>query len=166
MPDTDLEEAIIDANARRGLYGMLDLHRMGPGRLYEKISRAGLYRDNFYELSRAELPVAQRTPRVLLTGSVPPDETLHLATEAAGWNVVSELHQLSLSRFGPPVDTDFADPLQALAQHYNTCPWHVIRQRQVLEEMSVPALVLTDRSWEGDDGAAEQITDFLQELAS
>ncbi len=203
MPDPDLEEAIADANARRSLYGMLDSQRVGPGRLYEKISRAGLYRDNFDELSRAELPVAQRTPRVLLTGSVPPDETLHLAAEAAGWNVVSELHQLSLSRFGPPVDTDFADPLQALAHHYNTCPWsprafgdrgarlrhelsrtqadavvlwltrtdealawHVIRQRQVLEEMSVPALVLTDRRWEGDDGAAEQITDFLQELAS
>lgn len=202
IPEAGLHEAIVQANARRSLYGMLDLLRVGPGRLYEKLARASLYRDNFNEVASAELPVTPRTPRVLLAGSVPPDDTLHLAVEAAGWNVVGELHQLSLSRFGPPVDTDFADPLQALANHYNTCPcsprafgdrgarlrtevgrtqadavvlwltrtdealaWHVIRQRQVLDELSVPALVLTGRRWEADDGVVESITEFLGEHA-
>lgn len=200
---SDLEEAVANANLRRSLYGMLDLLRVGPGRLYEKMARTSLHRDCFFEIVHAELPVTPRIPRLLLVGSVPPDEFLHLAVEAAGWNVVGELNQLSLSRFGPPVDTDFADPFIALANHYNTCPcgprafgdrgarlrnelartqadavvlwltgtdealaWHVIHQRKVLEEMAVPALVLTGRCWDGDDGTVEAITAFLGEQAS
>ncbi len=123
IPDAGLEEAVDIANARRSLYGMLDLARVGPGRLYAKMARASLFRDNHAEIVNAELPRAAPMPRLLLAGSVPPDESLHLAIEAAGWNVVGEVHQLNLSRFGPPVELDVTDPLYDLARHYNSCPF-------------------------------------------
>ena len=42
--------------------------------------------------------------------------------------------------------------------------WDVVRQRAALTAANLPHLVLIRRRWDGDDGAAEQICRFLQEL--
>src|SRR5690606_2858192 len=63
--------------------------------------------------------------RLLLAGSMPPDERLHEAAEAAGASIVAESHALALGRLGREIDeaslpasADARDePVRALAKH-------------------------------------------------
>ena len=56
-------------------------------------------------------------PRVLLTGSAPPDERLHRAVESAGGNVVAELGEFaSCSAQMPPIPEEGS--FAAIAAHY------------------------------------------------
>lgn len=58
--------------------------------------------------------------RVLLAGSVPPDERLHEAVESAGGCVVAEHGEHAVTRLGAPIEpVDGDDPLVALANHYH-----------------------------------------------
>src|SRR5690606_35126332 len=59
-------------------------------------------------VEHAALPAPRDTarPRVLLAGSMPPDERLHAAVEHAGATVVAEAHALALRRLGPEIVAD------------------------------------------------------------
>jgi hypothetical protein len=68
-------------------------------------------------LSRAELHSSR--PRLMLVGSVPPDERLHLAVEAAGGNVVAEAGEHFSGSVVPPFV--LADgSIAPLADHYRS----------------------------------------------
>jgi hypothetical protein len=41
--------------------------------------------------------------------------------------------------------------------------WHLPAQKRALAEAGIPALVLTRRSWRGDDGVDADIAAFLKE---
>lgn len=56
-------------------------------------------------------------PRVLLAGSVPPDERLHRAVQDGGALVVADRHELAADTLGPPIDESDADLWTALARH-------------------------------------------------
>lgn len=199
-PDA-LEEGIALANRQRALFLRLHNERHAQGHLYENIARAALFRDLSPLLDSAALAPAPAARRVLLAGSVPPDDLFHRAAESVAWNVVGEAHQLNLARQGPPLDTSNEDPVTHVARHANTLSggarqfgdrsaqlihtarkvhaeavvlwlteedeslaWHVARQRTALVEAQLPHLVLTRRRWDGSDGAATELADFLQEL--
>jgi hypothetical protein len=56
--------------------------------------------------------------RIVLAGSAPPDDRLHLAIERAGGCVVAEYGDHAVGRLGGPVVTS-GDALQAVAAHYH-----------------------------------------------
>jgi hypothetical protein len=65
-------------------------------------------------------PLAQSTPRVLLAGSVPPDDRLHRAVESANGTIVAELVETQhVSRIGK--DGDIVGAL-ALRHHDGVSP--------------------------------------------
>lgn len=197
-----LPTGIIAANAQRTYYQQLDTLRKAPGHMYENIARASLLSPCLPIVQSLALPTAAKARRVLLSGSVPPDDMLHRAVEKAGWNVVGEVHQLALTRLGAPIVCSEANAVSALALHCNKADgsrdfsnraaalvqraarqhaaavvlwltdedevmaWHVARQRAALAAARIPTLVLTRRRWDGADGAADQIRQFLQELAA
>lgn len=125
-----LRSGIACANRQRAWLARIDNARIdsarlegarhAPGHLYENIARAALFRDMSLMGGSLVLPAAPPMRRLLLAGSVPPDDMLHRAAENCGWNVVHEAHQLNLCRLGPPLrDTD-PDPVTLLAQHCNS----------------------------------------------
>lgn len=83
--------------------------------------------------------------------------------------------QLHARRGGP---RSFADPGALLAQNAAGCAavvlwrieedeaqcWHLPAERRALLELGLPHLVLTRRDWLARDGAAAEITEFLQGL--
>jgi hypothetical protein len=117
-PDA-LDEGVARANHLRTQFLRLDGERRAPGHVYENIARAALFRDLSPLLSSAVLAPAPAARRVLLAGSVPPDDMFHRAFENIGWNVVGEAHQLSLTRLGAPLPQDGSDPVTRVARHCN-----------------------------------------------
>ncbi|MBN1240935.1 MAG: 2-hydroxyacyl-CoA dehydratase [Gammaproteobacteria bacterium] len=97
-----LPEGIERANRlRRGL-AELERSRAGDGPSYERLGRAALWTDPCTWIERVQRP--QSSPaavRIMLAGSMPPDERLHEAVEAAGASIVAEAHALGLGRLGP-----------------------------------------------------------------
>jgi len=118
MGDADLEAGIAQANTCRRFYSDLLTSRQGRGTLYEHIARAELFTAVMPELASVRIPACTH-PRVLLAGSVPPDDTLHTVVEAAGWNITGEAHQRSLLRYGPPLAPVGHGPVEAVARHMN-----------------------------------------------
>jgi 2-hydroxyglutaryl-CoA dehydratase, D-component len=122
-----LPQAIAQRNRRRELIATAAAARMRGaancrGSAMDRIFRAADYceAEIFDAEFAAWLPKAEAPddrPRLLLAGSAPPDERLHLAVEAAGGNVVAELgDHVSRSVASPmiPVNGSFA----AIADHY------------------------------------------------
>lgn len=206
-----LRNGIACANRQRAWLSRLDSARLGgpqlgdsvhaPGHLYENITRAALFRDMSLIGGALALPPAAPAHRLLLAGSVPPDDAFHRAAESRGWNVVHEAHQLNLCRHGPPLRDTGRDPVTLLAQHCNeqacgsrsfgdraaalvdgcklaaadavvlwltdedeALAWHVARQRAALAATGLPHLVMTRRRWDGADGAADELCQFLQAI--
>lgn len=198
-----LVDGIESANRQREWFARLDSERSAAGHVYENIARAALFRDlSLIDSPSALTPVAT-TRRLLLAGSVPPDDMFHRAAESCGWNVVHEAHQLTLGRHGAPLRIAGANPVAMLAQHCNAhssgsrtfadratelvnaarrvaadaivlwlteedeaLAWDVARQRMALTEAGLPHIVLTRRRWDGNDGSANEICRFLQELCA
>lgn len=122
---SSLRNGIACANRQRVWLSRIDgarLHaeRPAPGHFYENIARAALFRDLSLMGGEITLSPAQPARRLLLAGSVPPDDMLHRAAESCGWNVVQEVHQLNLCRLGPPLRDTCRDPVTLLAQHCNS----------------------------------------------
>ncbi len=117
IDEAALAAGVAAANVQRALFAQLDSNRHAAGHCYEHIARAALYSPLWPQLRQLQLPAAAPARRVLLAGSVPPDDSLHLAAEAVGWNVVGEFNQLALTRLGAPVVADDSSVLRALAQH-------------------------------------------------
>src|SRR5690606_25047729 len=85
-----LAEGTAQANLRRDWYQHLARQGELDGRLRENLARAVLFRDLYPELAGQSLPTAAGKG-VLLAGSAPPDDSLHSAVHAVGWNVCGEL---------------------------------------------------------------------------
>jgi len=103
------------ANRRRELFNRIEAGRETRGSLYERVSRATLFADLDPLLEAAVWP-GTATGRVLLAGSAPPDDRLHLAVERAGWTVTGEMNGNSLTRLGPQVDATFPNAAEAIAR--------------------------------------------------
>jgi len=107
-----LPAAIERANAIRRHIALLERSRAANGPLYERLGRAALWSDPCDWIDSLRLPDAPpATTRLLLAGSMPPDERVHDAAEAAGASVVAETHALALGRLGPELDAASAGPL-------------------------------------------------------
>lgn len=110
------------ANAQRELFAQIDSNRSAPGHFYEHLARASLFVDLGAKLPQIDLTGTRCERRVLLAGSSPPDDRLHLAVEAAGWNVAGDSYHRGLRRHGAPIATD-CDALTAVARHVNCNPY-------------------------------------------
>lgn len=114
-----LAEGTAQANRRRAWYQRLAQQGEGDGRLREQLARAVLFRDLYAELGEQSLPLATGKG-VLLAGSAPPDDRLHRAIAAVGWNVCGELHPYALARHGAALEATGGDnALMALARRLN-----------------------------------------------
>lgn len=115
-----LIDGIARANRQRAWFARLERERDAAGHLYENIARVALFRDLSLAGNAIALTPAPSARRLLLAGSVPPDDMFHRMAEACGWNVVHEAHQLTLCRHGAPLRDTGANPLTLLAQHCNS----------------------------------------------
>lgn len=112
----ELPDAIARANRLRRALAELEQGRTVNGALYERLGRLALWSDPtrwIYDLGAPAVPADGR--RVLLAGSVPPDDRLHRAVDAAGASVVSEAHVHGLLRLGPDLARDAAAPERQIA---------------------------------------------------
>ena len=117
VDEAALADGIAQADLLRRHFARLEASRHAAGHCYENIARASLYSPLWPLLQQLELTATGPERRVLLAGSVPPDDSLHLAAEAVGWNVVGEFNQLALTRLGAPIMPDAGDLVPALARH-------------------------------------------------
>ena len=53
-----------------------------------------------------------------------------------------------------------------LYEEEEALPWHVPAQRRALEAAGIPVCVLTRRAWDGSDGAADEIREFLHGIGA
>jgi len=118
----DIEAGIAVANRRRTLLRSLDADKQLDGRYRERVARASLFAGvESFELNRMPR-LEQERQRVVLAGSVPPDDGLHLAVAAAGWNVVADIHARDLNRLGNPVADGDESPAQRIARQAHSSP--------------------------------------------
>lgn len=111
-----LPAAIERANRLRRTLADLGQGRAADGPLYERLARAALWSDATRWIDEIEIPDhSAGGPRVLLAGSVPPDDRLHRAVEAAAATVVAEAHVHELARLGPEVVPGSGPDERALA---------------------------------------------------
>jgi hypothetical protein len=121
VPAAALPGAIERANILRRRLQQVQQGRTARGDRYERLMRAVLWNDpssGLADFSPAEQPARHR---VLLAGSTPPDERLHLAVEQAGASVIAEAHAHSLERLGPPIAASNEAPHLAIARHLRAC---------------------------------------------
>jgi 2-hydroxyglutaryl-CoA dehydratase, D-component len=120
--DAALSGAMPQVNALRCRLAQWQGDRSSDGPAYERLARATLFSDATRWIGLdAGLASASTTigvaPRVLLAGSVPPDERLHHAVEESGACVVGEAHAHGLLRLGAPLEPTGESPWLALARH-------------------------------------------------
>jgi hypothetical protein len=121
LDEDGLRAGIAAGNRRRAAFEQLAADRRGSGRLYERISRASLFAPVEDAIAGLTPPAAHATGRILLAGSVPPDDRLHRMVEDAGWNVTGEANDLSLLRHGPVVQPG-ADAAAAIGGQAHRLP--------------------------------------------
>jgi len=129
-----LHEGMERANRLRLTFEELQRRRAAEGPLYEHLSRAALWNDPTEWIDEIAMPKGGSEQRVLLAGSVPPDDRLHRAVAAGGACVVAEAHVHGLGRLGPPVATSGEPPERALA-------------RQLMQTSIGPRAVLDRAQW-------------------
>jgi len=117
LGSSELAEGIKVANRRREILQSVDADRASISSFYERYARASLFAP-IEALPRRGAP-ANRAPkgRILLAGSSPPDDSLHLAVESAGWHVVGEGWDRNLLRLGPPLVASSGDPAEHIGRH-------------------------------------------------
>jgi hypothetical protein len=118
LTDESLNAGIERANALRELFSQLRQVRRTVGSVYEKLVRASLFADIrpvLTPLDPQSLPDVRG--RVVLAGSSPPDERIHLLIESCGWQVAGEFYDRNLERLGSTVEAT-ADPVQAIARSW------------------------------------------------
>jgi hypothetical protein len=106
-----LPEAIARANRLRRALADLEHERTANGALYERLGRLALWTDPtpwIFDLALSAQPAGGS--RVLLAGSVPPDDRLHRTVEATGATIVCEAHVHGLTRLGPELAHDAGPP--------------------------------------------------------
>lgn len=116
VDEAALRDGIARANALRRQMQHIQQQRCGLGALHEQLGRVSLFADLPALLASESLPLcAPVAKRVLLAGSVPPDDRLHRAAETSHSAIVGENHEWSAARLGPVLDIDADDPWRALA---------------------------------------------------
>lgn len=121
MDEAALRDGAGEANEWRRLFAFVHGQRRGPGSFYERLVRASLYADPRALLRGWSPQLLERSyAGVILAGSSPPDERIHLAIEEAGFTVFEELYDRGLRRLGPEVDAAAPDLPQAIAERWLT----------------------------------------------
>lgn len=114
--ESALRDGIARANAQRRQLQQVQQQRSASGSLHERLGRASLFADLSALLAVGPLPAAVPVPRrILLAGSVPPDDRLHRAADTAHSAIVAEVHEWSAGRLGPLIDIDAENPWRAVA---------------------------------------------------
>jgi hypothetical protein len=135
VTNDSIREGVERANRLRRRFAEIERSRAGNGPLHERLARAALWTDPCSWIDALSMPMPTPTPmtptptptpmpdaspaaiKLLLAGSMPPDERLHAAAEAAGASIVAEAHALALGRLGPEVRIEQDPPARALAKH-------------------------------------------------
>lgn len=146
VDETALRGAVPRVNALRRQLALWQSGRTGDGATHERLSRATLFSDATTWAGREATRAgtgdgAANRPRVLLAGSVPPDQRLHEAIESTGASVVGEAHAHGLLRLGAPLEPAGESPFLALARHlratsaaprsvFDRAQWIVAQARQ------------------------------------
>ena len=122
-----LPDAIVTRNRRRRLMQGLLTRRRNPeappsGPLAERIARASDFSDaaTFDEALEVWLGMgfaAWQGPRLLLAGSPPPDDRLHIAVETCGARIVDEFGDHAADRLGAQIPSA-GDPIDAIGGHH------------------------------------------------
>jgi hypothetical protein len=113
-----LLEGIVGANRLRQKFAELERGRAANGSLYERLGRAALWTDPSRWIDDVE--IASSTPvsaRLLLAGSVPPDDRIHRAVDAAGASIIAEAHGAASVRFGAEIEPGDVPLERVLAEH-------------------------------------------------
>ena len=121
LTDADLAEGIARANARREAFEAWEAVRGADGAGHARRARASLYAPINELLESGPTPSLQPERRILLAGSVPPDERIHRTVEASGFSITGEAHDLSLLRHGPVVSAS-GDPAEAIGGQIQALP--------------------------------------------
>ena len=115
--DEALRRAMPRADELRTRLLALQAARNAEGPRFERLARAALFSDASQWIGDiAVVPTRQVSTRVLLAGSVPPDDRLHAAAESAGASVVAEAHVHGLARLGAPIQGMDESPALAIAR--------------------------------------------------
>src|SRR5690606_16903235 len=109
--------AIARADCLRLTLAAMNSRRRSHGPLYEHMYRAALWSDATQWIDEVALPMDDTGRRVLLAGSMPPDDRLHRAAEAGGACIVDELHAGGPLRLGPPLGESAEPPSLRIARH-------------------------------------------------
>jgi len=117
VDDDELPAGIARGNELREQLAAIDAGRAADGPACEQLGRAVLWTDPAEWLAGVLAPAAgSPRRRVLLAGSMPPDDRIHAMVEHAGASVVSEAHTFGLRRLGAPIELRDAVPRRALAR--------------------------------------------------
>lgn len=114
-----LDSGIDQANALRQIYSNLEEARSCSGALIENIARAALFGNLLPVLQDTVLPESKGFRRLVLAGSVPPDDRLYRMAETLGWTVSGELHARQLWRHGGPIAERGEHGLAVIARRMN-----------------------------------------------
>jgi hypothetical protein len=113
-----LVDGIDSANRLRRTHAGLERERDAHGAWYERVARAALWSDPTQWIDALPVPAgASGRGRVLLAGSVPVDDRIHMAAESAGASIVAEAHAFAPSRLGPELELGNEPLERALALH-------------------------------------------------
>lgn len=146
------------ANRLRRTFAGLECGRRSEGARYERLGRAALWSDPTQWLDEVELPVpGGSAARILLAGSMPPDDRIHRAVDAAGASVIAEAHALASIRRAAELELDREPIARALARNlrsssiaprafYNRAAWIVERARAVRASAVVVWLTREDEA--------------------
>jgi hypothetical protein len=116
---TAMRRGVLKANECRQLFADIRRQRRGLGSFYERVVRASLYTDPCSLLRGWKPEDSELSGRgIILGGSSPPDDRIHLTVEQAGWTVVEELYDRGLRRLGVAVDDTAQDLPQAVAERW------------------------------------------------
>ena len=113
-----LREGVARAQRLQATMARLQSQRSADGPLHERLTRAVLWSDPTQWIDDIAVPdAAGGTRRVLLAGSMPPDDRLHRAVESTGASVVAEAHAHGLGRLAVPMPAGSQPPERLLAEH-------------------------------------------------
>jgi hypothetical protein len=116
IDEAALRAGVARADALRLKLNHLQQQRAADGVFFERLARAALWSDPTQWIDTVPVPAATDACRVLLAGSVPPDERLHQAVEGAGASVVAETHVHALGRLGRPLAATETSPARHVAR--------------------------------------------------
>lgn len=134
VSDEALRGGVARADALRLKLRQLQQQRCADGVFFERLSRAALFSDATRWIDSVVAPAASGRRRVLLAGSVPPDERLHRTVEDTSASLVAETHVHGIGRLGLP----FVAPQSTAARHV---------ARQLLATATGPRAFIDRAQW-------------------